>query len=83
MLPLDESKVDVAASKKSHAITKVDLSGFSSLPEEAYVSVATVAALHDCHTATVWRHVKQGLIPPPERIGGITRWRVSTLRGAR
>lgn len=41
-----------------------------------------VAALFGCSKATVWRHVKAGLLPAPVKIGNVTRWVTSELAQA-
>lgn len=57
------------------------LKGFSELPDDARVGWEVVAALDDCSEATVWRRVRSGLLPPPERQGRRhTRWVVGQLR---
>lgn len=54
---------------------------FDSLPNSAYVRLPTVAALRSSSPATVWRHVKAGLLPAPVKLGpNITAWRVGDLR---
>jgi hypothetical protein len=36
------------------------------------------------HPSTAYRKIKQGIIPPPEEMGGrMSRWRMSKLRAAR
>jgi predicted DNA-binding transcriptional regulator AlpA len=32
------------------------------------------------HPATIYRHIKNGLISPPDHIGGSSRWRASKCR---
>jgi predicted DNA-binding transcriptional regulator AlpA len=32
--------------------------------------------------STFWREVGRGNLPPPVKIGGLTRWRVSDLQAA-
>lgn len=57
------------------------LRGFAELPDDARVGWAVVAALNDCSEATVWRLVRKGLLPTPERHGRRhTRWVVGQLR---
>ena len=57
------------------------LAGFDSLPDAAFVRLPTVSALRGCSNATTWRHVQQGLIPAPRKIGPrITAWNVGELR---
>lgn len=39
-----------------------------------YVSDATLASVIDSSRSTVWRYVRQGILPPPIKIGGLTRF---------
>lgn len=64
------------------AIDRLALESFDSMPESAVVRVQVVAALRGCSVATVWRHAASGLLPKPEKFGGITAWRVGALRQA-
>lgn len=34
-----------------------------------------VAQYFNCNVSTVWRWLKQGILPKPVRIAGTTRWR--------
>ncbi len=43
------------------------------------LNVKEVADLLDCATSTVWRYVVSGHLPPPIKIGRMTRWRQSEL----
>ena len=36
-----------------------------------------VAEILNCSKATVWRYAANGTLPPPIRIGGMSRWRMS------
>ena len=57
------------------------LANFDSLPDSAHVRLPTVAAWRSISSATVWRHVKCGLIPKPVKLGpNITAWNVGSLR---
>ena len=56
---------------------------FDALPGSAKVSVQVVAALEGVSIPTVWRRARSGLLPPPQKIGGTTRWLVAALRAAR
>ena len=58
------------------------LAHFDQLPDSAYVRIATVRALRGgISSATVWRHVKAGLIPAPLKLGPkTTGWNVGALR---
>lgn len=42
--------------------------------KDRLLTVKEMAARRGCSIATVWRHVKLGLIAEPIRIGGLTRW---------
>lgn len=64
------------------AIDRLALESFDSMPDSAVVRVQVVAALRGCSVATVWRHSANGLLPKPEKFGGITGWRVGALRRA-
>jgi predicted DNA-binding transcriptional regulator AlpA len=56
------------------------LTNFQHLPDDALARVATVRALFDCSVPTVWRWAKNGRLPAPVRVGGVTGWRVGDLR---
>jgi len=58
------------------------LKNYDALPDSAEVRLPIVAALFACSNATVWRRVRSGDIPAPERRHGITSWRVGRLRHA-
>jgi predicted DNA-binding transcriptional regulator AlpA len=54
---------------------------FDSLPDSAHVRLPVVAALRGSSPATIWRHVKAGLLPAPVKLGpNTTAWRVGDLR---
>lgn len=56
---------------------------FSSWPDEAYVQILVVSLLFDCSRTTVWRRIKQGLIPAPVKLAeSCAVWRVGELRKA-
>ena len=38
------------------------------------------AKLLGCSRTTVWRRVKDGTIPNPLRIGGLSRWKLSDIQ---
>lgn len=56
------------------------LAGFDSLPDIARVRQPVVAALLDCSTRSIDRHVRAGTIPAPQKLGGVNTWRVGDLR---
>ncbi len=54
----------------------------SPLPDEALVSVKTVARLYESGISTVWARVKRKELPAPVKIGRSTRWRLGEIRAA-
>jgi len=71
--------------KESEKITTEEipsaLQHFDSLPDSAHVRQPVVEALFGCSSATVWRRVKQGIIPKPRKFSPrITAWNVGKLR---
>lgn len=67
-----------------HAGTDIPpaLANFDSLPDSAFVRLPVVAALNGGISApTVWRWVKTGRLPRPEKRGpNTTAWNVGELR---
>jgi predicted DNA-binding transcriptional regulator AlpA len=53
---------------------------FDDLPASANVRLPVVASLFSISRATVWRWCRNGQLPPPTRIGGVTLWNVGALR---
>jgi len=53
---------------------------FDQLPDSALVRLPTVQQLFCISAPTVWRWSKNGQLPKPIRVGGITGWRVGELR---
>ena len=59
------------------------LEQFDSLPDSAYVRLPVVAALNGVSAPTVWRWVKAGRLPMPQKLGpNTTAWNVGDLRRA-
>jgi predicted DNA-binding transcriptional regulator AlpA len=57
------------------------LKNFDSLPDSAHVRQPVVEALFGYSASTVWRRVRDGLLPKPERLGPRTSaWNVGKLR---
>nr|WP_077731898.1 AlpA family phage regulatory protein [Methylocaldum sp. 14B] len=57
------------------------LENFDRLPDSAYVRQPIVEALYACSPSTVWRRVRDGSIPKPEKLGPrSTAWNVGLLR---
>jgi predicted DNA-binding transcriptional regulator AlpA len=57
------------------------LENFEVMPDVAKVRLPLVALLYGCSTATVWRRVRSGHIPAPQRMGlRTTVWTVGSLR---
>lgn len=77
-------------SSQEHLTKKVDakrvrtlslLSNFDKLPDDMLVRVPVVSVLFSASEPTIWRWVKQGLIPAPTKVGpGISAWKVGGLR---
>lgn len=64
-------------------MTDHSLYEFDRLPDAAYVRVRTVASLYSTDVSTIWRWVKRGKIPQPEKLSeGITACNVGQLRRA-
>lgn len=59
------------------------LEDFDRLPDSARVRIPVVAALDGVSIPTVWRRIKIGLLPEPEKVGGTTTMLVGKLRRAR
>jgi predicted DNA-binding transcriptional regulator AlpA len=51
-------------------------------PNPYLVSDKQAAALLDVSRSTFRRHVAAGLLPPPVRLGGATRWRWADIEAA-
>jgi hypothetical protein len=58
------------------------LAGVDKLSNLARVRLPVVAALYDCHPATVWARVRRGEIPAPKKVGGSALWSIADLRKA-
>lgn len=57
------------------------LQNFDSLPDSGYVKQKVVEALFACSPATLWRRVKSGEIPPPDKLSTRSNgWNVGLLR---
>ncbi|WP_321894542.1 helix-turn-helix transcriptional regulator [Paraburkholderia heleia] len=53
---------------------------FDLLPDSAYVSRSTLAALLGCSDQTIARRIADGALPPPVGILGLQRYQVSMVR---
>jgi predicted DNA-binding transcriptional regulator AlpA len=71
-----------AATTKATADTfPAALENFDRLPDAANVRQPIVEALYACSSASVWRGVKSGRIPPPRKLSPrVTAWNVGALR---
>lgn len=59
------------------------LAQFDRLPDSAHVRLPVVVAWRGSSPASVWRHVKAGLLPKPVKLGpNTTAWLVGDLRSA-
>lgn len=58
-----------------------ELENFDRLPNAGFVKQRVVQALYTCSSATLWRRVAAGLIPPPTKLSGRSNgWNVGQLR---
>lgn len=80
--PILATGADCAAASTKLARPRLDpLLDFDQLPNSAHVRIGVVQGLYACSRATVWRHVKAGLIPAPIKFSErITAWNVGSLR---
>lgn len=62
--------------------TRDAVARFDTMPGEAILRVHAVAALRGCSVPTVWRHAAIGLLAKPQKLGGITGWRVADVRAS-
>ena len=53
---------------------------FDTLPDAALIDIQVLARLLDKSEPTAWRYRREGLVPPPVRLGRATLWRVSDIR---
>lgn len=44
------------------------------LKNDRLINIRETAALLGCSPSTIWRRAADGSIPPPIRLGGMTRW---------
>lgn len=44
------------------------------------LSAREVAEALGCGQSTVWRWAKNGVLPPPKKIGALSRWPVEEIR---
>lgn len=59
------------------------LRNFDSLPNAAHVRQPVVEALFGCSGATIWRRVRDGRLPTPNKLSErVTAWNVGELRQA-
>ena len=59
------------------------LAQFDFLPDSAHVRLPVVVAWRGSSPASVWRHVKAGILPKPVKLGpNTTAWLVGDLRAA-
>lgn len=59
------------------------LTNFDELPDSAFVSIKVVASHHSISRATIWRQVRDGILPAPHKLGKrSSRWQVGELRAA-
>ena len=66
--------------KSANATLPAGLENFSALPDEARVRLPVVMGLYACSAPTVWRAVKDGRVPSPQKFGRNSTWIVGELR---
>lgn len=76
------SKPELSAKAKAKAKTLNTLKNFDLLPDSGSIRLPVVAALFACSIGTVYRRVKDGLIPEPKKVGNIVTWNVGQIRQA-
>ena len=70
--------------KPIHASIPEALKNFDNLPDSANVRLPVVCGLFGCSQATVWRQVRAGRIPKPQKLTPRTSsWNVGKLRAAK
>lgn len=79
---LRKQKAVKRAGKRAPADLSDEVRCFDKLPDIARVRLPTVATLFGVSQVTVWRWVKEGVIPQPKKFGGATSWNVGELRKA-
>ena len=52
----------------------------TALQTERLIRDGEGAAMLGCSKATFWRLIAKGMIPPPIKIGGMSRWKVSDVQ---
>ena len=59
------------------------LAQFDNLPDSAYIRLPVIKRLYGVSSATIWRGVKQGNIPKPNKLSErCTAWNVGLVRAA-
>ena len=74
---LEERRQRRAEARKRADKTKRPL---ERLPEFGFVALPTVVQMFDSSPSTIWRWIKAGTFPPPDKINGSTRWSIEKLR---
>jgi predicted DNA-binding transcriptional regulator AlpA len=59
------------------------LAQFDNLPDSAFIRLPVIKRLYGVSSATIWRGVKQGNIPKPNKLSErCTAWNVGQVRAA-
>lgn len=53
--------------------------GVSPVPSDPLLTDREAATYLGCGRSTLWRWVSEGILPKPLKIGGMSRWRQSTI----
>jgi len=67
-------------SSTSEAKTSLPVEEQGSPEAERLIRDVEGAAMLRCSKSTYWRLVAKGAIPPPIKIGGMSRWKVSDVQ---
>lgn len=78
-----KQQIQSESPRKVHRSDQTALAQFDELPDSAFVRQPVVLGLFACSQATLWRWVKNSLVPAPKRIGNrVSAWQVGELRQA-
>ena len=50
------------------------------VPSDPLLTDKEVAAMLGCGRSTLWRWTDEGVIPKPLKLGGLSRWRQTTIQ---
>lgn len=78
---MKRSAQQVTQVELAHARVDPALTAFDHLPDSSHVRLPVVCALFGCSKITVWRRVRNGVLPAPVKFSSrVTTWNVGRLR---